>query len=222
MWWRICAPGDAGAGGHYLGPMDEIPDKSAILAWIAEHPTESSKRDIARAFGVKGAARIDLKRVLRELEEEGHLQRRRRSYRDPDALPPVSVLEVRPGPDGDLFARPLEWQGEGPAPTVLVLPREGDPALGAGDRILARLAKVDVEDRDYEGAADPADRGEPAADPRDLPDRRRGRPGGADRQGIGPGVARAARGDGGSAGRRARRGRGAGDARGARAAAGAV
>ena len=66
-----------------------------------------SKRDIAKAFGIKGAARIDLKKLLKELEAEGHLEKRRRSYRDPDKLPPVSVLQViGPDADGDVFCKP--------------------------------------------------------------------------------------------------------------------
>jgi ribonuclease R len=131
--------------------MTRIPSKDEILAWISDHPTETSKRDIAKAFGIKGAARVDLKRVLKELEAEGHLEKRRRTYRDPDRLPPVSVLEVL-GPDreGDLFAKPLEWTGEGAEPRVLVVPREGDPALGRGDRILGRLTEVEAEGHDYE------------------------------------------------------------------------
>ncbi len=131
--------------------MNRLPSKDEILTWIVEHPGESSKRDIARAFGVKGAARIELKRLLKELEADGHLEKRRRSYRDPDRLPPVSVLEVL-GPDrqGDLFAKPLEWTGAGAEPRVIVSPRDGDPALGHGDRILARITEVNGDGHDYE------------------------------------------------------------------------
>jgi ribonuclease R len=131
--------------------MSQLPTKADILDWIAENPTLSAKRDIAKAFGVKGAARIDLKRLLRELEDEGHLEKRKRSYQDPDRLPPVSVLLVTgPGADGDLYAKPMEWQGEGVEPVVLVIPRASDPALGEGDRILARLKVVKGEDHHYE------------------------------------------------------------------------
>ncbi len=131
--------------------MSSIPSKDAILEWISDNPTQSSKRDIAKAFGIKGAARIDLKRVLKELESEGQLEKRKKTYRDPDKLPPVSVLQVlEPSSDGDLYAKPLEWQGEGPEPTILFLPRASDPALGAGDRILARLTETKGEDHAYE------------------------------------------------------------------------
>ena len=50
--------------------MAHVPSKADILDWIAANPTLTSKRDIAKAFGIKGAARIDLKAVLRELEDE--------------------------------------------------------------------------------------------------------------------------------------------------------
>ncbi|MBF9031239.1 ribonuclease R [Rhodobacterales bacterium HKCCE3408] len=130
--------------------MTKIPTKDEILAWIAEHPGQASKRDIAKAFGIKGAARIDLKRVLRGLEDEGHLEKRRKTYRDPDKLPPVSVLQVLPPDDlGDVFCRPLEWHGDGPEPRVLFSARATDPAVGEGDRILARLQEVRGEDHHY-------------------------------------------------------------------------
>lgn len=131
--------------------MTRIPSKQEILDWISANPTQGNKRDIAKAFGIKGADRIDLKRVLKELEAEGHLEKRKKSYRDPDRLPPVSILQIKaPDAQGDLFARPLEWHGEGVEPIVLVIPRASDPALGEGDRILARLTLVHGEDRNYE------------------------------------------------------------------------
>ncbi|MBV1895355.1 MAG: ribonuclease R [Rhodobacteraceae bacterium] len=131
--------------------MKHIPTKSEILDWISANPTQNSKRDIARAFGIKGAARIDLKRLLKELEAEGHLEKRKKSYRDPDRLPPVSVVQVLgPDKDGDLLARPLEWQGDGDEPAILIIARASDPALGAGDRILARLTAVEDEAFAYE------------------------------------------------------------------------
>lgn len=131
--------------------MARIPSKQEILDWISSNPTLTSKRDISKAFGIKGSDRIDLKRILKELEADGHLEKRRKTYRDPDSLPPVSVLQVNaPDKDGDLFARPLEWQGEGPEPLALVVSRANDPALGAGDRILARMAKVSEDSHQYE------------------------------------------------------------------------
>ena len=84
--------------------MTGLPSKSQILAWIAEHPGQTAKRDIAKAFGIKGAARIDLKRLLKELEAEGQLDRRRGAYRDPDSLPPEVPFTIEQG----IFIRLLQ------------------------------------------------------------------------------------------------------------------
>ena len=130
--------------------MTRIPSKSEILEWISAHPTKAAKRDIAKAFGIKGAARIDLKRLLKELEDDGKLTKRRSSYRDAEELPPVAVLEIVGGDaDGDLFARPLEWKGEGAEPRILMMLRSSDPALGPGDRILGRLTVDQTEDHSH-------------------------------------------------------------------------
>ena len=131
--------------------MCQLPTKEQILDWITANPTQASKRDITRAFGIKGAAKIDLKRMLRELQDEGHLEKRRKSYRDPDQLPPVSVLQISSQTeDGDLLAKPLEWVGEGDVPVVLFVAKASDPALRVGDRILGRLTAVQNLDHAYE------------------------------------------------------------------------
>lgn len=130
--------------------MKSLPSKDQIRAWIAENPGSAAKRDIAKAFGIKGDARIELKRMLREMEEEGALDRRARRYDTPGALPPVAVLAVEPDAQGDLFARPLEAGVEAGEARILVLPQKGDPALGKGDRILARLTAVEGQDHTHE------------------------------------------------------------------------
>jgi ribonuclease R len=131
--------------------MNQIPTKQQILEWLADHPGAGAKRDIAKAFGIKGAARIELKRILKEMEAEGSLERRRRSYHDAEKLPPVTVLQILP-PDasGDQFARALEWTGEGADPRILFVPRAADAPVAEGDRILARMQEVAGQDHDYE------------------------------------------------------------------------
>ena len=131
--------------------MARIPSKTEILDWIAENPGLSAKRDIAKAFGIKGAERIELKRLLKELEAEGTLERRRKTYRDADKLPPVTILIIlAPDRNGDQFARAVEWQGEGPEPRILFLPRKADAPVAEGDRVLARVNEVRGEDHQYE------------------------------------------------------------------------
>ncbi|MCV2448023.1 ribonuclease R [Paracoccus sp. DMF] len=131
--------------------MAQLPSRTEILDWVNAHPDATAKRDIAKAFGIKGAARIELKRILKELEAEGLLERRRRHYHDAERLPPVTVLQLLPPDrDGDIFARPMEWQGEGPVPRILYAALKSDPALAPGDRILARLIETRGEDHDYQ------------------------------------------------------------------------
>ncbi len=131
--------------------MQQLPTKEQILQWITDNPGQAAKRDIAKAFSIKGAARIELKRLLAALEEDGALEKKKRTYRDPGTLPPVSLLTVI-GPDaaGDLFLHAMEWQGEGTPPRILFIPKRGDPAMGPGDKLLARLSEVNLEDREYE------------------------------------------------------------------------
>ncbi len=132
--------------------MSQLPTKDEILSFIRENPNASTKRDITRAFGIKGAARIDLKAMLKELAADGHIEKRKRRFADPDKLAPVSVLQLlAPDKDGDLFAIPLEWQGTGVMPQILLSLRDSDPALGQGDRILARLTEVADETYQYSG-----------------------------------------------------------------------
>ena len=131
--------------------MTQILTKDQIRQWISDNPGLMAKRDIAKAFGIKGDGKIELKRLLKELETDGTLVRKRRSYREADKLPPVSILTIlAPDSQGDLFATPTEWASEDAPPGILFIPRKGDEALGAGDRILARLAEVSAADHAYE------------------------------------------------------------------------
>ena len=128
--------------------MQQLPTRQDILNFIADNPSDSGKREIARAFGIKGAAKIELKRLLAEMQADGVLKRRARAHHHSDDLPPVTVLRVL-GPDaaGDVFAVPAEYEGDS-APRVLVL--AGSDPLAANDRILARLTRVDAEDHAYQ------------------------------------------------------------------------
>ncbi|MGQ0677895.1 MAG: ribonuclease R, partial [Rhodospirillales bacterium] len=134
--------------GPHKGKPPGLPDKQRILDFIRESPSRVGRREIARAFSIKGAERIQLKSLLKELKQEGLIEAERRhaggAHRaKPGALPSVGVLEVLgPDPDGEVLARPMQWHGSGPPPRVYVVPERGHPALGRGDRVLARLARI--------------------------------------------------------------------------------
>ncbi|MBY8975289.1 ribonuclease R [Rhodobacteraceae bacterium NNCM2] len=126
--------------------MSDLPTKDAILDWLRANPRASGKRDIARAFNIKGAARIDLKRILREMQDDGLISKRQKRMRPPGELPPVTLLTaLAPDEDGDVFAEPVEWEEEAEPPRILFMPKKGDPGLGPGDRFLARLRPVEGE-----------------------------------------------------------------------------
>ncbi|MEM9061065.1 MAG: ribonuclease R [Pseudomonadota bacterium] len=130
--------------------MGNLPDREALLAWIRDNPGASGSREVARAFGIKDKDQADLKRLLKDLRGAGETGRRRR-VPERVRLPKVSVLVVvGPDADGDLFARPLKWDSDHPAPRILLRPRKKDPAFAAGDRILARLNDASDPDVDYD------------------------------------------------------------------------
>ena len=122
-----------------------ILDKARVLEALSKNP-QATKRDIAHSLNVKGNARIELKRILKELEGEGLLKRGpRRTFEKPGALPDVTVLEITgQDPDGELLARPQRWEDETPPPQIVVIPgrEEKETSLGIGERILARLSET--------------------------------------------------------------------------------
>ena len=131
--------------------MKKIPEKTTILDWILENPTQNTKRDIARAFGIKGAGKINLKRILKELSSEGLLSTHKKNYDDIETLAPVTTIQVHTVSDeGELFARPLGWTGRGEEPVILLIVGKNDATLGPGDKLLARLTAVDGQNHHYE------------------------------------------------------------------------
>jgi ribonuclease R len=125
--------------------MSRLPTPDEILAFLRDNPAQTGKREIARAFGLKGAARTELKQLLAQMSRDGLLEKKRRRVRPQGALPPVLVLRVTGADaDGDLWAEPAEWDGEAP-PRILVLARSDDPALAAGDRLLGRMVAPETD-----------------------------------------------------------------------------
>lgn len=119
--------------------------KRQILEFIKESPAPVGKREIARAFNIKGGSRIALKAVLKELKDEGHLDRgRKRRVRPAGDLPPVLVVEVTgTDEDGEVLCKPASWDGDNAPPAIYLNPgRTRVSAPGPRDRILVRLEKT--------------------------------------------------------------------------------
>jgi len=132
--------------------VGKLPSKQEILDFLATASDQAGKREIARAFGVKGGDRIALKALLRELADDGLIAGSRRKLTRAGALPPVTVLEiVSRDADGEFIAHPAVWDEEhGPPPRILMTEsrREAGPAAGIGDRVLARITPLGA-DADY-------------------------------------------------------------------------
>jgi ribonuclease R len=133
-------------------PTGALPSRDELISFIAgeaapsgEKPTgRVGKREIARAFGVKGEARGELKRLIKDLEADGAIARGRKTLVWQGRLPAMVVAEiVARDRDGELVARPADWSESGEAPRILVrrakVRREGAPAPGLGARVLMRV-----------------------------------------------------------------------------------
>jgi len=129
-----------------------FPTKADLLAFIRDNPGKVGTREIARAFGLKNAARAELKRVLRELADEGSIEKRRKRLHHPGALPSTVLADVTArDAEGDLIATPDEWDEEahGPAPKIRIfVPRKARPGetAGLGDRVLLRIEETEEDE----------------------------------------------------------------------------
>ena len=139
-----------------------LPSKEQILAFIDGAQEKVGKREIAKAFGIKGGDRIGLKTLLAEMTSEGALVGNRKTLKQKGKLPTVGMLEVIDrDDDGDLIAEPVDWDpDDGPRPRILVLTRTGNGrspelALSPGDRMLARIARRTDPRGDYAHEAEP-------------------------------------------------------------------
>lgn len=135
-----------------------FPDRNAIVAFIRAHPGEVGTKEIARAFGLKNADRAELKRVLRELVDEGALSKRGKRIHETAALPATVMADITGrDADGELIASPTEWDEEasGAPPKIRIhLPRRPRPgtSVGVGDRALLHVEhSTDADGAIYSG-----------------------------------------------------------------------
>ncbi len=121
------------------------PSREEILRHVEQAEGEVTRRDLARAFKVKGPARAELRERLRELEDEGVLTRAKgRRMRPAGELPEVTVLDITSGDsDGYYYARARRADDADDSP-VIEIPPSGyrGRAPDIGDRVLARLKRL--------------------------------------------------------------------------------
>jgi len=121
-----------------------LPTRQQVLDFIAASDTPAGKREIARAFGLKGNEKIALKALLKDMADEGLIDiGPARAFHQMGGVPKVTVLRVVDAEGGQVIAVPERWEAEGhPVPKLRVIERGRRGALGVGDRILARTEQA--------------------------------------------------------------------------------
>ena len=132
-----------------------------MLEFIRASDNKAGKREIARAFHIRGEDRTKLKAILKELADAGEITGSRRSMRKSGELSSVAIVAVTGrDDDGEFVARPEKWDEatEGPPPRILIVQGTGGvgrpSAVGVGDRVLSKLEKL-TDDLDFAYAARP-------------------------------------------------------------------
>lgn len=113
-----------------------LPTMDDIVAYLNNNSGKVGKREIARAFNVRGDDRVKLKEMLKELKSSGKIEKSDGKKMIPaDGLPEQCPCEITGiDSDGELVARPLNWNKPTPAPQILITdlgrlrppPKEGD------------------------------------------------------------------------------------------------
>ncbi|MGB3712381.1 MAG: ribonuclease R [Erythrobacter sp.] len=126
-------------------PAEGLPTKQQVLEFIETSDTPAGKREIAKAFGLKGQEKIALKRLLKDMAEEGLIDGKKTAYHRMGGIPKVTVLRVVEIEDGEAIAIPDTWAPGAPEkpPRLTIKENRGKggkrlPALKRGDRVLSR------------------------------------------------------------------------------------
>ncbi len=135
-----------------------VPSEKELLDYLQNAPGGPSKRDIAKAFGLTGAAKIGLKKLLKDMEQRGVLNRQHKKLTTKGALPSIATIDVVGFDEhGELYGVPTEWD-KGEPPRVLIKSQSSRSAETrppkAGDRVLARVETL-LHDEHYGYAAKP-------------------------------------------------------------------
>ncbi|MET0137311.1 MAG: ribonuclease R [Sphingobium sp.] len=125
-------------------PSPGMPSRQAVMDFIASSDAPAGKREIARAFGLRGAEKIALKALLKDMADEGLIDiGPARAFHKMGGVPKVTVLRIVAIEGGVAIAVPERWEAEGtPPPKLRVIERGRRGALGVGDRILARTEEA--------------------------------------------------------------------------------
>jgi ribonuclease R len=121
-----------------------FPTRDQVMEFITSSDQPAGKREIAKAFGLKGQEKIALKALLKDMADEGLLDiGPARAFHKMGGVPKVTVLRIVDVDGTTLIATPERWEAEGqPAPRLRVIERGKRGALTIGDRVLARTEEA--------------------------------------------------------------------------------
>ena len=128
-----------------LSPVPGLPSSKQVLEFIASSDEQVGKREIARAFGLKGQEKIQLKALLKDMADEGLIDGNRTAFHRMGGVPKVTVLRVTHIDEGEAVAVPDTWQPDDavPPPQLRLRALKGrDSALRSGDRVLVRTEET--------------------------------------------------------------------------------
>jgi ribonuclease R len=141
-------------------PIKSLPSKDQVLAFLSGEASPTgvkpsprvTKREIARAFRVKGPDKGELKTLLRDLESDGAVKRGRKVLSRQGRLPAMVVADIlERGPDGGFVATPAEDDANA---RILIRPprvkRDRAPTPTLGARALLRV-NYDEDSGTYTG-----------------------------------------------------------------------
>ena len=112
-------------------PFTGLPSRKQILDFIAQSDAPAGKREIARAFGLKGNEKIALKALLKDMADEGLIDSAPgRAFHKMGGVPKVTVLRIIDTEDAQIIGVPEHWEAEGkPPPRLRVIERGRRSAL---------------------------------------------------------------------------------------------
>ncbi|WP_265530400.1 ribonuclease R [Sphingomicrobium marinum] len=119
--------------------QEGLPSPQQILDFIERSDSKVGKREIAKEFRLKGQEKIGLKRLLKDMADEGLIDHSPgRAFHKMGGVPRVTVLRVVSTDDGEVWAEPEQWSAETPKPKLRIVERGRQSALAVNDRVLAR------------------------------------------------------------------------------------
>ncbi|CBI76475.1 exoribonuclease [Bartonella clarridgeiae 73] len=129
-----------------LSNIKRLPNKSEILSFITNNPSQSSKQKIAKAFNLNSDSHMWLKDILRDLKDNNVIPKKHKNLIIKKALPSITLVKINALDKGGSFiAELLEWPND-PKPNILISHshRTKRASIGIGDHVLVKIFRNKV------------------------------------------------------------------------------